>query len=177
MDAWLSAHPQVVHDCVSAIGESSPDVGPSNADIREFRLLIVDQLKSISGVSTGDPSSLDPDVHDCELCGPLLEFWATVAQDPDTEAATWPRIGAPAGIIEHPADPGIFPLVEDDTTPPEELDVGDLHTRASYASVEGDADAQEELDRLVAAKFLYKCKDLHDCERRVGGKPSTEDGC
>ena len=54
------------------------------------------------------------------------------------EAATWTWQGAPAGILEHPSQVGVFP---DAKEPGDWVDVGDEtfpapETRSSYASVE-----------------------------------------
>ena len=39
----------------------------------------------------------------------LIDCWATLAGDPDTEVARWLREGAPAGIDAHSVRKDIFP--------------------------------------------------------------------
>ena len=48
------------------------------------------------------------------LWGGALERLVTLTSDPDTETATWPRLGTPLGIVEPIRPSNIFPLLADD---------------------------------------------------------------
>ena len=87
----------------------------------------------------------------CAVCGDIFECWATLCGDPDTDAASWPCLGAPACILEHPQHLGIFPDAVEDAgcIDPETADFEDPEGRASYKSVEVDDFALSEVQRLV----------------------------
>ena len=128
----LEADANLYQSCLRAIGSEAADAGPPEDALQRLR----QTLGSIVGCDSPDP--FDPKVYDCEIAGSLLEAWTQAAGDPDWEAASWPRTGAPAGILEHPEQVGVFPPAKEasDLRDPLTTEFDAPETRNSYASVE-----------------------------------------
>lgn len=158
--------PEFARRCVAAIGDASPDAGPTDAQLRKLR----QAMGQFLGTTDVDP--LPADIHDCTICGGLLEAWTRAAGDPDAEAAAWPRLGTPAGIEVHPGQPGVFPTAKE---PADIVDVEDQvfappEMRESYKSVEVDDFAWDEVARLASRGFLQRFDRLEDLEEELGGQ-------
>ena len=149
LDFFLDKHARVIEECNEAIGTSSAAL-PAEALLPALR---VGMARLCDAASPGPLSAAE---SHCTVCGPLLEAWARAAQDPDLEAASWPRLGAPAGILLHPGQRGIFPDADEagDLLDPLQARFPDPETRSSYASVERDDHAAQEIQRLVDRGFL-----------------------
>lgn len=52
--------------------------------------------------------------HERGLWGALLERLVHLSEDPDSEAASWPRKGTPLGIVNEIPEGGVFPRVDED---------------------------------------------------------------
>ena len=167
LDKVISADPSILDRCQAAIGSEHPNAGPTHAQVLAARTAIAGVL----GIDVPEPFTAKS--HDTELCGELLEAWTRAARDPDEEAASWPRLGAPAGVLEHPAQVGVFPDATEpaDHCDPEDLEQINPEERHSYASVEHDPFAYEELQRLVGLSYLDVYNDYPALERAVGGSP------
>ena len=165
LDRFIELHPHVVDACNDAIG-GDDEGGPGETDLQAVRAGLARLLDAPSA------APLLAKDHNCTLCGPLLEAWARASGDPDTDAARWPSQGAPAGILCHPEQLGIFPDAQEphDLVDPLEASFPDPEFRASYASVESDDHATEELDRLVQAGFLCRFDSLADCQAFLDGQ-------
>lgn len=166
---WMEKHfnqdEGLLRRCLGAVGSESPEAGPTKADLDRLRR----ELGSLLG--TSDVAALDPVRDNSEVCAGLLEKWAERAHDVDIEASTWARCGAPAGILEHPGQPGVFP---DAVEPGDLIDPALQHfdppeTRYSYETVEDCPHALEELNRLVAAGFVRRFASLEACRDFLGG--------
>ena len=144
----ITRRPGVLQACLSAIGSDREDVGPAHDSIRDARNAV--------GATSIDP--LQSEIHNCTLCAGLLSAWARCSCDPDTDVVSWLTEGAPAGILDHPVQMGIFPDAVEAAVIMDLLDgdFGDPAIRMSYASVEEDDDAVGELNRLGAAGFIKK---------------------
>ena len=163
LDFFLDRHPEAIEECASAIG-SKDGARPAENLLPALRA----GMARLCGAST--PLPLTVSEHHCSVCGPLLEAWSEAAGDPDTEAATWPRVGAPAGILQHPGQCGIFPDAEEvgELLDPLQVQFPDPETRDSYASVEKDDHAAEEIQRLVDKGFLLQRDTLAECRAELG---------
>ena len=164
----LQADEQLFRDCTEAIGSESADAGPPEHKLRRLRRL----FGEVVGADQVEP--FDPDEYNCSVAGGLIEAWTSASGDPDTEAASWPRVGAPAGILVHPSDAGIFPPAKEDALQLDPLttEFDAPETRSSYPSVEVCPYAQAEVDRLVDLGYLTRCPTLPDLERELG--PGTK---
>ena len=151
-------------DCTDSLGSDDPKAGPPEAKLQ----LIRQSLAEIVGADDAKP--LDAAQYDCEVAGGLLEAWCKAARDPDTEAASWPRLGAPAGILDHPQQVGVFPdAVEDEfLLDPLTTEFDAPATRQSYAGVEACPHALEEVERLTSLGYLTKCGTEEDLENVCG---------
>ena len=153
--------------CLAAIGDDSEDCGPQEEDLRVFRQRLGELL------GTQDIEPLNAEENSSTLCGGLLEAWTKMAGDPDLEAAGWPRLGAPAGILLHPQQVGVFPpAVEDaDIIDPEEAEgtFEDPEQRQSYQSVEDDDHAVEEVARLASLGFIKAAYSVQQCVDMLDG--------
>ena len=98
--------------------------------------------------------------------------WCRLCGDPDTEAASWCLEGAPAGLLEHPSQIGIFPdAVEDaDGLDPVVAEFADPELRMSYQAVENDPFALEEVERLRSRGFLTRHDDFAACRADLQGE-------
>ena len=112
-----------------------------------------------------------PHVHG--LWGALLERLVHLSDDPDTEAASWPRKGTPLGIVNEIPVGGVFPEVEEEDPwqEGEKLDSlaeleGALNNYMSYEEEKEAADAlfQKEVDK----GFVRWAKDKEVLEDMYG---------
>ena len=111
--------------------------------------------------------------HEHGLWGSLLEKLVLLSEDPDSEAASWPRKGTPVGIVNEIPEGGIFPKLDEDLTWQEgdrldslaELD-GALSNYKSYEEELEAADAlfQKEVDK----GFVYWSMDRTELEKKFG---------
>ena len=155
--------PGVLQACLSAIGSDREDAGPTHDPIRDAR----DAVAQLVGAASTDP--LQSDVN-CTLCADLLSAWARFSNDPDTDVVFRLTEGAPAGILDHPLQMGIFPdaVKHADFMDPADAEFGDPALRMSFAE---DDYALSEMDRLCAARFIKKFATLDLCTEFRGCTP------
>ena len=141
------------------------------------RMLVL--LTTVSGMrempwhSAVSVDPLQPEIHNCKLCADLLWARARFSCDPDTEVLSWLTEGAPARILYHPLQMGIFPdaVQAADIMDPVDGVFGDPAMRMSYASAEEDDYAVGELDQLCVAGFIKKFATLDLCAEFLGCTP------
>ena len=105
-----------------------------------------------------------------ELDPQLLEDWRHAAKDPDVHVPRWLAEGAPAGISKMPELAGIFPPVE--TAPSYEIQPTIFTDKfENYSSVEEDADADGEVDKLASTDYIDVFYDLAKLVCAVKGRP------
>lgn len=167
--AELQQHDDLFRACTDAIGSQDPEAGPSQAHLHRVRRVLA------KIVDCADPDPLDPTTHNSEIAGGLLECWAAAAGDPDLEAASWPRHGAPAGILEHPTQVGVFPEAVEDSgiRDPLTTEFDAPATRHSYESVEECPHALAEVERLTSLGFLKRCETEQELEEVCGEGPKV----
>ena len=163
VDRFLDSSPRVVDECVDAIGSRRPDVGPSSAHLTAFRRVFA------QAIGAAEPRERPAVPPECDVQGGLLEAWARHCGDPDIGVATWATIGAPAGITEHPGQPGIFPDKPDcdAVIGLASMDFPDPRWRESYREVERSDHALDEVGCLVRAGYLTVVDTLEACTREV----------
>ena len=113
----------------------------------------------------------DPGTESVPVNVPLLDLWRTAAKDPDGEPVTWLKYGAPAGLLVHVEDRGIFPTY-DPTLDAAEYQPNDLRTEEdfeNYPGVDGDPDIFKEVRRILEADYLDQYDDIAAAERALGG--------
>ena len=166
IDDFVEEFPQVTSQCLQAIGNAEPGAGPADELVQVLRQRFADAL----GARSAAPLLIKD--HDSDLCGDILEAWAAAAHDPDVDAPTWPRLGAPAGIRDHPASCGIFPPAVEplDNVELEEATFGDPLQRQSYAGVERCEHALTEVKRLHDAGYLDAHTSLSSCTDALDGE-------
>ena len=164
LEKFLDAHPDIEESCISAIGSTAADAGPSAPQLALARLCM-------AGALSTSPETLQPGGPQGSLAGHLLQAWATRCGDPDIEAATWAFTGAPAGILEHPAQIGVFPDAVESAfcLDPMQVEFDDPEFRRSYESVERDDFAWVELHRLVDKGYVTKFSTLKGCIDNLNG--------
>ena len=102
----------------------------------------------------------------------LLAAWVRSSSDPDVHVPAWLAQGTPAGIRAHPESCGIFPCAgedEDELNDPELLET-QHDTFASYASVEADSFAWDEVQKIVGQGWMKEFDSLRDCTEFLGGE-------
>ena len=105
LDDFLKAHPAASHDILSCVGDTERTPAPKY--LNNLRRRLTKHLQLV-------PFKMEE-----VLWSGFLEKAVELADDPDKEAASWPRIGTPLGIEEPLTDGGVFPrlgkdeLVED----------------------------------------------------------------
>lgn len=163
----LGKDKDLMQRCLAAVGSEEEHAGPSAKQLEKFRV----ELAQVLGTDCASP--LDKNKYHCSICGQMLISWAKKAGDPDVEAATWTIKGAPAGITEHPGQPGVFPDKpnEQDYVEPDDMLFEDPEWRRSYESVEQDEHAWAEVQRLTGLGYLKQFDDLEKCKQEVGDVP------
>ena len=88
-------------------------------------------MAQLVGAASTDP--LQSEIHCCTLCADLLLAWARFSGDPDTDVVSWLTEGAPAGILDHPFQVGVFPdaVERADFMDPADGEFGNLAKRMS----------------------------------------------
>jgi hypothetical protein len=166
LEALLNKRHDIEQACVIAIGDTDPSAGPTPEQLREVRRC----LAAAVGATSCEPYA--PAGTRCSIAGDILQSWASMCGDPDIEAATWTYLGAPAGIREHPKQVGIFPDAVEDSgcVDPESAIFEDPEFRQSYATVENDDHAWEEVHRLVKKGYLTRLMTLDACKDELDGE-------
>ena len=161
----LLEHPDPGAACLAAIGNASnADQIPAEA-LNSVRLSLAKLFKvdNIEPVGNAHFST--------EIRAHLLAGWRSVSQDPDWAVADWLLAsGAPAGILRHPEDCGIFPRTLVGGMPPDSLH-SDPNDFASYSSVESDSDAWRQVRRLVDKGWLLEFDTLDQLKAFLGADP------
>ena len=166
LNRFLDSRPGLQQKCLDAIGSDKPDAGPAADDLEAARIVLAEAV----GASDCEPLAAGGPQNN--ICSGILQAWCKLCGDPDSEAASWCVNGAPAGILEHPQQLGIFPdaVEDDDWLDPVETDFGDPEARRSYQSVEADPHAFEEVERLRSKGFLTRHSTLAECRADLGGQ-------
>ena len=102
-DAWLDDNAHVESMCIDAIG-SEEHSGPGPEDLARARTM----LAAAVGAKSSTPPR--PEGPRSAVCSDILCSWAETCADVDFEAASWASAGAPAGILEHRVNAGVFPV-------------------------------------------------------------------
>ena len=92
---WFDDYPQVEADLVNSVGKDKKE---ANIPSQETVASCMSYVKKVLP-------------HTDERCenAAFIDAWAMKANDPDRVVATWLRKGAPAGILHHAQQAGIFP--------------------------------------------------------------------
>ena len=137
-------HPRV-YNMVNDLG--SPPSHDWATEVSEFRSLLSERL-DIKGPVDSEG-----------VWGEALSRLVELSGDPDGEAASWPTLGAPLGIVHRIPAGGVFPMVTEDKQKSEEerlnhlLDLGGAtNNYKSYEENKTDADAlfEQEVDKGFA---------------------------
>ena len=107
------------------------------------------------------------------LWGSLLERLVQLSGDPDAEAATWPRLGTPLGILNAIPTGGVFPKLEEDTRWEEARKLESLNwlegASKNYKSYEESARAADALfQKEVDKGFVHWSKKRCELEATYG---------
>ena len=146
IESFLDSHSFLegrIHSAIGAVKGSVAPLGPTSAEVVACRKMVALEL--------GADLSDDPGLT--ELSVPLLEAWASAAQDIDKPLMTWLREGTPAGITQEIESVGIFPPSEEPPSRQFELAPFDeLHT--NYQSMEDSPHGHEVLMDLIKNKYV-----------------------
>lgn len=113
-------------------------------------------LGSLSGIS--DINQRTAELHNTQAAVGLLEAWKLYVRDCESEVCKWLEHGAPAGLLQHPASAGVFPMSGEDESQSCSLDALGCCAESvtSYDIVEADEDAWVEVNRLANAGYLKR---------------------
>lgn len=161
LGAELDEVPGIEASCVAAIGTKQEHAGLSE----EHLALARQAMGNMLGTDDVEPLSVD---HNCRICGKLLDAWMKFAKDPDTEAASWTWTSAPAGILHHPRQLGVFPEAteHDVIAEPETAMFDDPIAMFSYASAHCGDFAFEAVERRAKLGYL----EVADSVTALGGR-------
>ena len=161
----LQQQPELLQRCLGSIGLDSEDAGPTAEQLNE----VADKINQLyEDVPKDGRSGLRT-----QLRAELLWKIARAFGDPDADAIhEWLTEGAPAGISRPIEDPGnIFPPDGGEQQLETLVEIPDPARHVNYSSVDGDPDAEPEVQRLIATGFVQTCQTLKEFETWLQGKP------
>ena len=171
----LDASPEIEAALVENFGKAVTDVVTSDEWVADVRHKLADLLER--NRCDGQDSKCDTlpiNEGDCRTVvrGHLLEYRATVVNDPAAFAARWLYEGAPAGLSRPIELSGICADVEDDS--PELDDVAlatDYESFVNYEGVEDNADAAMAISEYHRKGYLRRFNSLEETRQRLGSDP------
>ena len=168
IDRFLDSHPDVQTDVMASIASNCSMIRPSDSrlDVLRVELAKILHAKSINGVCS--------ELYNTSLRADLLYAWASRARDPARDAATWLWSGAPAGIIDHVPDWGIFPKSGGDGAEVEHAELfTDYEGFENYSSVDDDPAAEELVTGLLdeTKQWVKSFSSVGAATEFLGGPP------
>lgn len=173
LEGFLGRLPSIQDRCLVAVGSEDPQAGPTEAQVVAARQILARYL------DVSDIGGVQSELYETNLREGLISASAKKAGDVDSEAASWLRLGAPAGITALPQDCGVFPLVctDEDLPNEEQLDrvgagydpeEGDF---LNYRSVEDSPAATEEINRHMGSGYVRTFSMYEECRDWLGELP------
>lgn len=151
--------------CLSSIGSEDCNCGPTAEQDDAFR-------RALRCIQDDAPMPHEKAL-DTKIEANLLWKIGRAMGDPDTDIIhQWLCSGAPAGISLPIADPGcIFPADIESHGEGETIDIPDHHGHTNYSSVDDDAAAEPEVNRLIETGFVKEFSSYEDLQLWVEGQP------
>ena len=172
LSKFVSERPDVQRKALDALGRKTdnPDsLGPQHDELQSVRLRLATLWKasSIRSISENDCST--------SVRGHLIQAWATMAEDPGSDAARWLIEGAPGGVTCFPNVDSISPVVQNQDAasfPPELLET-DFDQFHNYNGLEEDDEAFAQIERFADKdhQYLLKFGTLQECREYLGADP------
>ena len=107
-----------------------------------------------------------------QLNAAFLGAWVAAAGDPDHHVIDWLRRGAPAGILHHAGQAGIFPPAGDEGEAAKERALQEhYHGFKNYTSMEESSHGKEVLQELVTRGYVKKFSTLAAARRYLQAEP------